>query len=90
MIKAHSGSSLKIGFAMSLSTQTLPYLLLAIVVLDTTATNTTFTGCNLRVPKEVQDHMEAEGEPLVITIIMLIKFVRDVPDSGGSFGVDVA
>ena len=52
------------------------------------ATNTTFTGCNLRVPEDVRDHMEAKGEPLVITIIMIIKFVRDVPDSGGSFGVE--
>ena len=52
------------------------------------ATNTTFTGCNLRVPEDVRNHMEAKGEPLVITIVMIIKFVRDVPDSGGSFGVE--
>lgn len=44
-------------------------------------------GCNLYVPEEVRDHMEAEGEPLKITIIMQIEYVRDVPDSGGSFGV---
>ena len=88
-IQSYSGSTSKVGFAMSPSRQALLYFLLATVVIATTATNTTFTGCNLRVPRDVQDHMEAKGEPLVITIIMIIKFVRDVPDSGGSFGVDV-
>ena len=65
---------------------------LQLLILGSVATgkpNTTFTGCNLRVPKDVRDHMEAKGEPLVITIIMIIKFVRDVPDSGGSFGVEI-
>ena len=56
----------------------------------TSTTNSTFTGCNLRIPDDIKDHMEPEREPLVITIIMFIKYVRDVPDSGGSFGVDVA
>ena len=55
-------------------------------VVASSTTNIT-QGCNLYVPKEVQDHMEAEGEPLQITIIMQIEYVRDVPDSGGSFGV---
>ena len=75
---------------MSPSKKVLWQLLLATVIGATSTTNTTFTGCNLRVPKDVKDHMEAEGEPLLITIIMFIKYVRDVPDSGGSFGVDVA
>ena len=75
---------------MSPSKKVLSQLLLAIVIGATSTTNTTFTGCNLRVPNDVKDHMEAEGEPLLITIIVFIKYVRDVPDSGGSFGVDVA
>ena len=38
----------------------------------TSAENIT-QGCNLYVPEEVRDHMEAEGEPLKITIIMKIR-----------------
>ena len=63
------------------------YVLITLVVGSmASATNMTH-GCNLYVPTEVRDHMEAEGEPLQITIIMQIEYVRDVPDSGGSFGV---
>ena len=85
---AHYRYSFKMDLA--LSRQVMLQLLLTTVISVTTATNTTFTGCNLRVPMDVQDLMEAEGEPLLITIIMLIKFLRGVPDSGGSFGVDFA
>ena len=52
------------------------------------ATNTT-QGCKLNIPKDVQDHMEAQGKPLEMDIIMKILRVRDVPDSGGSFGADL-
>ena len=90
VLGARSCSSLKIDLAMSPLWPVLLQLLLANVICATAEPNATFTGCNLRVPKDVQDHMEAEGDPLVITMIMKIKFVRDVPDSGGSFGVDVA
>jgi len=62
--------------------------LLHFVVSATIGTNSTNTGCNLHIPKVVQDHMEAEGEPLLITFIFQPLFVRDVPESGGSFGVD--
>ena len=44
-------------------------------------------GCNLHIPREVSEHMEPDGELLRITIVMSIHYVRDVPDSGGSFGV---
>ena len=64
------------------------YVLIALAMGSVeSATNMTQQGCNLYVPEEVRDHMEAEGEPLQITIIMQIEYVRDVPDSGGSFGV---
>ena len=62
------------------------YILLAMAIGRVVSSNIT-QGCNLYVPEEVRDHMEAEGEPLKITIIMQIEYVRDVPDSGGSFGV---
>ena len=52
------------------------------------ATNTS-QGCTLNIPDNVKDNMEAEGAPLQINITMMIFRVRDVPDKGGSFGVDV-
>ena len=60
-----------------------PYLVLA-----ANSTNTTSMGCHLQIPNHVKDHLEAEGEPLQIRIIMEILQIRDVPDRGGSFGVD--
>ena len=64
------------------------YILLTMSMARVMSSATNITqGCNLYVPEEVRDHMEAEGEPLKITIIMQIEYVRDVPDSGGSFGV---
>ena len=64
-------------------------LLLLYSVLATSGANATSGGCNLVIPKAVKGHMEAEGYPLQISIIMSIQQVRDVPDSGGSFGVDL-
>ena len=45
------------------------------------------TEISIHIPKEVSEHMEPDGELLRITIVMSIHYVRDVPDSGGSFGV---
>ena len=50
--------------------------------------NATSGGCNLIIPDAVKGHMEVEGRPLNIIIDMSIQQIRDVPDSGGSFGVD--
>ena len=47
------------------------------------------TGCTLEVPSEVMKHMEAVGKPLMIQIEFKILTVRDIPDQGGSFGVDI-
>ena len=46
-------------------------------------------GCVLKTPKSVQNRMEPKGKPLIIFIDMRVRSVRDVPDSGGSFGVDI-
>ena len=48
--------------------------------------------CNLVVPKSVEEQMHPnvnEGNPLNLTVKMRVRNVRDVPDSGGSYGVDV-
>ena len=50
------------------------------------------TGCRLEVPDHVGMQKEPEGEngePLVIFIDMKVLGVRDVPDSGGSYEMDV-
>ena len=46
-------------------------------------------GCGLQAPQSVQKHWEAHGEPLLISIDMKVLNLRDVPDSGGSFQVDI-
>ena len=49
-------------------------------------------GCNLQVPDAVKQQMEAmgnKGNPLIISVDMKVLGVRDVPDSGGSYGVDL-
>ena len=47
------------------------------------------TGCTLAVPKHVGIQKEAEGKPLAIFVDMKLLGVRDVPDSGGSYEMDV-
>ena len=50
-------------------------------------------GCNLEVPDDVKKQMEPPGpkwrDPLSISMDMKVLGVRDVPDSGGSYGVDI-
>ena len=49
-------------------------------------------GCNLIVPDAVKEQMEAtgyNGSPLLISVDIKVLDVRDVPDIGGSYGVDL-
>ena len=46
-------------------------------------------GCHLEVPAEVKDQVEAKGEPLDIGVDIALTRIRDVPDGGGSFGVEL-
>ena len=66
-----------------------PYLLLAISAFS--FADAEFRGCNLNVPKAVEEQIEPEPQspPLIIDVHLLVIRVRDVPDSGGSYGVDV-
>ena len=46
-------------------------------------------GCNLEKTKSIEEQMMPDGDPLRLATKMQVKNVRDVPDSGGSFGVEV-
>ena len=46
-------------------------------------------GCHLEVPAEVKNQAEAKGEPLDIGVDIDVTRIRDVPDGGGSFGVEL-
>ena len=46
-------------------------------------------NCRLYVPRSIWSSWEAHGNPLFIYMDMRVVSVRDVPDSGGSFGVDI-
>ena len=48
-------------------------------------------GCNLVTPQRVREHIEPESElgPLLLHIELSVLHIREIPDSGGSFGVDV-
>ena len=55
----------------------------------TLATNSTNNmGCKLIKPESVQNRLEPEKEPLLIYLIMERLRIRDVPVSGGSFGLE--
>ena len=45
-------------------------------------------GCQLTLDSDY-DNMEPEGDPLQLHVRFRILHLRDVPDSGGSFGVDI-
>ena len=54
------------------------------------ARNVSFdTGCTLEIPHAVGRQKEARGNPLMIYIGMKVLRVRDIPDQGGSFGIDI-
>ena len=47
-------------------------------------------NCRLYMPSSIMNNSwEAHGTPLSIYMLMRVMSVRDVPDSGGSFGVDI-
>ena len=46
-------------------------------------------GCTLKKPDDVKNHREAFGKPLMIFINVVVTGVRNIPDQGGSYGVDI-
>ena len=46
-------------------------------------------GCRLEVTEYVGLQKETKGKPLVIFVDLKLLGVRDVPDSGGSYAMDV-
>ena len=56
---------------------------------ESNTSNEYVSGCYLHTPGAVENSWEAEGTPLSISIDVSVLNVRDVPDSGGSFGVDI-
>ena len=46
-------------------------------------------GCSFETPHELVINPEPPGLPLIVEMNILIVGLRDVPVSGGSFGVDI-
>ena len=46
-------------------------------------------GCNLNTPKAIWKKLQPYADPLVLHVQIEVLGVRNVPNSGGSFGVDV-
>ena len=46
-------------------------------------------GCTLETPGAVEQQREATGKPLLIYLDLKIAGVRDIPNQGGSFGIDL-
>ena len=49
-------------------------------------------GCNLVIPNNVTEQVEPQPEtgPLSLHALLRVYRIRDVPDSGGSVGVDIS
>ena len=45
--------------------------------------------CSLIIPNHVRNQTKPGGKPLIIFVHMKVLGVRNVPDSGGSYGLDV-
>ena len=45
-------------------------------------------GCHLSLDSSF-DEMEPDGDPLLLNVKITVLHLRDVPDSGGSFDVDI-
>ena len=45
-------------------------------------------GCHLTLRNGLDD-IEPKGDPLLLHVSIRIYYLRDVPDSGGSFGADI-
>ena len=68
------------------------YLLLVLHLTNVTAKGRFKTqpqGCSLLATNSVTEQLEPNGEPLLFLVHIKILGVRDVPDRGGSYGVDV-
>ena len=63
-------------------------LLIARRALATNSTEDTGNGCTLLVPPDVQEQMEPQGYPLQISMEFMNIRIRDVPNRGGSYGVE--
>ena len=48
-------------------------------------------GCNLVIPQNVQEHPEPQPEsgPLLLHIELSVLHIIEIPESGGSYGMDV-
>ena len=71
---------------MKLTLLLLPFWVIISVI---SALNTDLKGCHLVIPEEVLQRPEPQPEtgPLVLHASFDIQQIRDVPASGGSFGV---
>ena len=63
-------------------------LLVARRVQSTNSTQDNGNGCTLLVPPDVQKQMEPQGNPLQISMEFMNIRIRDVPNRGGSYGVE--
>ena len=70
--------------------EALVVLLIARRVQSTNSTqdNGNGNGCTLLVPPDVQKQMEPQGNPLQISMEFMNIRIRDVPNRGGSYGVE--
>ena len=90
---------LKLTVTSDIAAMTLSYCLLLVFLLAnvSSAAKKPNVGCTLRVPDRVKERMEPLNfhnrtikiKPVSILMKIKILGVRDVPDSGGSYGVDV-
>ena len=73
---------------MSPTCQPALVLLLVTAVLATNSTMSQGNACKLSVPEAVQKHMAPQQEPLEMKVWIQHLRIRDVPNEGGSFGVE--
>ena len=73
---------------MKLTLCLLPFWVIISVI---SALNTDLKGCHLVIPEEVLQRPEPHPEtgPLLLHAVFNVLQIRDVPVSGGSFGVDL-
>ena len=91
----------KLTVTANIAVMALSYCLLLVLVLANVSSasrrRNLNVGCTLLVPDRVKERMEPFGhrnkttkeEPVSIFMKIKILGVRDVPDSGGSYGVDI-
>ena len=68
------------------------FIMQSLIVAVIDAQNTTMPekpkGCHLTL-NNGDDDMEPEGDPLLLEVSIRMYYLRDVPNSGGSFGADI-